>query len=124
MIDTINNIFHSDIFLMAFYGFFFIDGIFMVIFGFWIGRHSYIKKMDIIFSGYSPDYGIWLNAYRAFAYGMSMLFPGTLGKRVHKNVDISKINKKDKYPYILYALSMLVLFPYFIVFPFYELTSK
>ena len=120
MIKIIIDFFHSETFLIAYYGLFFIDGFLMIFVGFLIGRHSYIKKMDMVFLGYSPDYGIIFNSYRAFTYGMSMLFPGTLGKRVHKNVDISKINRKDQWPYIFYISLFLFLGHYMIVFSFFK----
>ena len=118
MIEPIIEFFYSNTFLVPAAFFFFIDIFLMIVAGFLISRHKFIKKMDIVFLGYSPDYGYGFNAYRAFSYGMSMLFPGTLGKKVHKNVDISKINRKDQWPYIFHTLLVLFLIPYFIVFLF------
>ncbi len=106
-------IFFTTNFSIYFYGFFFIDGFLMVITALWIGQHSHIKKMDEVFSGSTVDYGVWLNSIRAFSYGMSMLSPKILGKKVHKDTDISKIKNSDKWPFILLALSTLLLTPYF-----------
>lgn len=69
--------------------------------------------MDTLFSEKVPDYGIWFNANRAFTYSMSLLFPGVLGKRVHKKVNIREISQKDKWSYMLYVLFSLLLIPYF-----------
>ncbi len=121
MSNDILNIFSSKFFLYIFYGFFFIDIFLLLIMTIWVGRHSHIKKMDKFFSGTSIDYGVWLNSTRAFSYGMSMLFPGTLGKRVHKHIDITKINTADKWPYILYVLFSLLLIPYLFFGAFLDL---
>ena len=119
MSESINLFIHTDEFIIIFSIIAFINVWLMVIVSLLIGRSKYIKKMDIVFLGYSPDYGIWLNSYRAFAYGMSMLFPGSLGKRIHKNIDISIIDRKDKLPYMFYTSLFLFLIPIFLIAALY-----
>ncbi len=88
-----------------------------------IGRADNIKKMDYYFINQLQnfgkyqihDYGIWLNAQRAFSYGMSILFPKIFGKKVHKKVDISKIPTNIKWPYIIHTLLVLSLIPIFLI---------
>jgi len=87
----------------------------MIIVSFWIGQYKNIKKMDRNFHGESYDFGIWLNAQRAFSYGMAFLFPNTLAKRTHKKTNIANINKGERIPYIIYTLLILSVFIFFIL---------
>lgn len=113
-----NNFFHSDLYIISVSLFFFIDFSLLIIVSVWIGRNSFIKRMDMIFLGYSSDTGLRINLLDASSYGFAMIFPKSYGKRVYKNVDISKINKKDKWPYILYSSLLLSGIPVFILISF------
>ena len=119
MSESINLFVHTDKFIIIFSIIAFINILLMVFFGLWIGKANHIKDMDNFFLGHSPDYGIMLNSCRAFSYGMSMLFPGTLGRRVHKNVDTKKIDNKDKWIYMLYASLLLFSIPVFLIAALY-----
>ena len=119
MSESINLFIHTDYFIIIFSIIAFINILLVVFFCLWIGRANHIKHMDNFFLGHSPDYGIMINSYRAFSYGMSMLFPGTLGRRVHKNVDTTKIDNKDKWIYMLYASLLLFSIPVFLIAALY-----
>ena len=82
----------------------------------YLGRFSYIKKMDKFFLFPPVDYGIILNAYRAFTYGMSFVFPNSLGKKVHKNIDLNTIPIKAQLPFKIFIFSFVVFIPFFIFF--------
>ncbi len=114
MINSMIDFLYSDIFALICYGLFFIDCFLIIIVGIWIGRNSFMKKMDMLFFGYSTDSGIRLNILDAGSYGTAMLFPKSYGKRVYKKVDISAISLKDKWPYMLYTSLLIFLIPYMI----------
>ena len=107
MSNSIDILLHSDIFIIIFAVVGLLETFLIITVGFFISRAKFIKKMDIYFTGKEIDYGYILNSNRAFSYGMSMLFPNTLGKKVHKNIEISKIKTEDKWPYILHALIII-----------------
>jgi len=115
MSNFIATILHSDIFIIIFTIIALLETFLIIAIRFYIGKASFIKKMDLYFIGQAVDYGFILNSNRAFSYGMSILFPQTFGKRVHKNVDISKIQAKDKWPYILHVLIIFFTIPIFII---------
>ena len=98
--------------------FFFINVAFFLFLTIYVGRFNFIKKMDKHFNQPAFDLGLILNSYRAFAYGMSIVFPNSLGKKVHKNINISLIPEKDKFPFKLLIYSSFFLYPYFIYFLF------
>ena len=113
-----NDFFHSDLYIISISLLFFIDFSLLIIVSVWIGRNSFMKKIDMIFFGYSSDSGLRINLLDSSSYGLAMIFPKSYGKRVYKNVDISKINKKDKWPYILYTSILLFGIPVFILISF------
>ena len=124
MIESISSFFHSDTFLIPAAFFFLIDGFLCLVVSIWIGRNSFMKKMDMLFLGHSTDSGIRLNILDAGSYGTAMLFPKSYGKRVYKHVDISAISLRDKWPYMLYTSILLSSIPYMIFFTYLEWTGK
>ena len=114
MIESISSFFHSDAFLIPAAFFFLIDCFLCIVVGIWIGRNSFMKKMDMLFLGHSSDSGIRLNLLDAGSYGTAMLFPKSYGKRVYKKVDISAISLKDKWPYMLYTSILISGIPFMI----------
>ncbi|HFB66527.1 MAG TPA: hypothetical protein ENJ60_13395 [Aeromonadales bacterium] len=115
MTEKISIFIHSKNFLLSFYSLFFITGILMILVAFWIGQYKNIKKMDKNFHDESYDFGVWLNAQRAFSYGMAFLFPNTLAKRTHKKTNLENIKKDEKKPYIIFALLILCVIVLFIL---------
>jgi len=122
MIEVINNIIYSNLFIMSFYGLTFIIILIIVVATLFVGHPNNIKEIDPYFVNQSQSFssnqihnlGVFFNAQRAFSYGMSMLFPNSLGKRVHRNIDISKIPTRLKWPYMLHTTLILMLIPIFL----------
>jgi len=114
MIELITN--HINIkYLLFFIAIcFFINTAIIIILIIYLGRFSYIKKMDKFFLFPPVDYGIILNAYRAFTYGISFTFPNSLGKKVHKNIDLNTIPKKSQLPFKIFIFSFFSYFPFFV----------
>ena len=123
MIDSIVEFYYSDTFALISNGFFLIDCFLIMIVGIWIGRNSFMKKMDMLFLGHSTDSGIRLNILDAGSYGTAMLFPKSYGKRVYKKVDISAISLKDKWPYMLYTSILISGMP-FLIFQSYVMLME
>ncbi len=111
MIKSIQLLINSDIFLIIFTIFTLTVFFLVIIIGLWMGRQSYIKKMDKFFLGQAIDSGIFFNLQRAGSYGAAMLFPRIIGKRLYKNVSISLIENTDKWPFMLYTSLLLLTIP-------------
>ena len=119
MSESIQLFINTDTFIIVF-SIFTLTIVFLeIVIGVWIGRQCYIKKMDIFFLGYSIDSGIFFNLQRAGAYGAAMLFPNTIGKKLYKDIAVSSVNRKDKWPFMLYTLLLLLTIPVFIIAALY-----